>query len=720
MKQLTLCVIVVIMGFSLPLRAGEGMWLPHLLAALNQTEMQSMGMKMTAEDIYSVNQGSLKDAIVHFGGFCTGEVISDQGLVLTNHHCGYGQIQSHSSLENNYLRDGFWAYSKEEELANPGLFVRFIDRIEDVTDAILDGVTDKMSTAERQSIIDQNIDHLKSTYRTGTFEEIQIRPFFKGNQYILFVTKDYTDIRLVGAPPESIGKYGHDTDNWVWPRHTGDFALFRIYSAPNGEPATYSEKNIPFQPKHALPISMDGVEEGDFTLVFGFPGRTNEYLPGAAVDITANQINPARIGIRESAMNVMDEHMKADEGIKIKYASKFARLTNYWKKWIGESQGLKRSKALAKKAELEAEYTKRLSEDNKLMKKYGDVLPTLNELYGKMAPYLVARSVQSEAFNRNVESISFGNTIQRLLNIYKNNGKEAYEEAMPRYKNFLEGRVKNYDQEVDLGVFEKLMNDYVKYMPTDFLPFGLSKQIAQYYTSISPEMKANSVSLNPQKMLELLDDPEALSKAFDADPIRRFVGKVTTNYDEMVEAEYNKLEAERADLMRKYMKAQMLVFTDKAMYPDANSTMRVTYGQVKGYEPKDGVYYLPQTYLEGVMEKYKPGDWEFDLPKKLIDLYDAKDYGPYAAENGQLPICFIGSNHTTGGNSGSPAIDAHGNLIGLNFDRVWEGTMSDLNYDASICRNIMVDARYIVFIIDKYAGAQNIVDELNLVNPKNK
>ena len=692
------------------------MWLPHLLAAL-EDDMKALGMKISAEDIYNINKGSLKDAVVHFGGFCTGEMISDQGLVLTNHHCGYSAIQSHTTLDNNYLRDGFWAYDKTQELANPGLFVRYVARIQDVTDDALKGIKRKMNAEERQSRIDKNLSAIQADYIAGPNEEITIKPFFKGNQYILIVTIDYPDVRLVGAPPEAIGKYGHDTDNWVWPRHTGDFAIFRVYSGPDGQPADYSPDNVPFKPKHSLPISLDGVDEGDFTLVFGFPGRTNEYLPGKAVDITANQINPARIAIRESAMKVLDAAMKADEATKIKYASKFASLTNYWKKWIGESTGLKRSGALARKKEFEHDFKTRIARSRKLDKKYGHVLPELNALYDKMAPYLVAQAVHSEAFNRNIESIKLGNIVQRLLNIYENNGAAAFEQAKPRFKNYLAQQYKNMIPELDVAVGNVLLADYLEYMPEGFVDDKLKSELGKFQSMIGESGAEPSISLSPEMLMHKMDDPAALKAAFDSDPLRAFVASIQKNFNEQVEGPMAKLESQRANLMRQYMDAQMKAFPDRSFYPDANSTLRVTFGQVKGYAPRDAVYYSPVTYLEGVMEKYQPGDWEFDLPDRLIDLYEAQDYGNYH-DNGKLPVCFIGSNHTTGGNSGSPAIDAHGNLIGLNFDRAWEGTMSDLNYDPEICRNIMVDVRYILFIVDKYAGAQNIIDELTLVHPK--
>ena len=567
MKFLQYPLLCLFLFVSLQVRAGEGMWLPHLLASLNEADMKAMGMKMSAEDIYSVNKGSLKDAIVHFGGFCTGEIISSQGLILTNHHCGYSAIQSHSSIENNLLRDGFWAYEKSEELQNPGLYVQFIVSIEDVTERAFNGIKKKMSTEERQSQIDKNLNFIKSSYATDPHQEVFVRPFFKGNQYILFVTKTYNDVRLVGAPPESVGKFGHDTDNWVWPRHTGDFAMFRVYAGPDGEPADYSPNNVPLTPKHSLPISLDGSEEGDFTLVFGFPGSTNEYLPGKAVDITANQINPARIAIRESAMKVMDAAMKSDEETKIKYASKFARLANYWKKWIGESTGLERTKALDKKKEYERDLTERIARNKKLRKKYGKVLPEINSLYDQLAPYLVAQSVHSEAFSRNVEFVKLGNTVNRLVNIYENNGEEAFNQAAPRYKNHLKNEYKNVDQKVDLDVFKVLMGDYQKYMPKQFMSEEVNKNISDFMAAISNNKIKNSPSLNPKLMLKLLSDGAQLKEALAKDPVRQFVNILDANYQKQVQQPKALLDSRREALMQKYMDAQMKALPKKKILP---------------------------------------------------------------------------------------------------------------------------------------------------------
>lgn len=712
-----LIALILTLSIGLNAIAGEGMWLPHLIAALNEDEMRDMGMKMTAEDIYNVNKGSLKDAIVHFGGFCTGEIISYRGLLLTNHHCGYGQIQAHSSVERNLLRDGYWAVNMASELPNPGLYAQFIERIEDVTEAILNGVEDDISETHRTSIIDKNINALRESYPLNQHQELIIKPFFHGNQYISFVVTKYPDVRLVGAPPEAIGKFGHDTDNWVWPRHTGDFSLFRVYTAPDGSPAEYADENVPLQPKHALPISLDGIDEGDFTLVFGFPGSTNEYLPASAVDQIANQVNPVRIACRETIMKVMDAEMKSDEEIKIKYASKYSRLANYWKKWIGESRGLKQTHALERIREDESKFNNRLAEDEVLQQQYGDVLNKLDQLYSEMTQFKIAEAVQSEAFSRNIDMISLSNIAQRLANIYTNNGEEAFEQAKQRYIDYLADSYGDYDSDVDLKVAYVSLQKYKELMPVELMTEKWNKAIDELINLVQHAAQYQSLTYNPDDLFNIIENGALLDSALSADPVRQLVTIIQDEYNEQVAQKIALLNEKSTPLMRQYMDMQLVLAKDKKLYPDANSTMRITYGQVKGYEPRDAVHYMHQSFLEGAMQKYKPGDWEFDLPQRLIDLYNKKDYGIYG-QDGRLPLCFIGSNHTTGGNSGSPAIDAYGNLIGLNFDRVWEGTMSDYYYDASICRNIMVDVRFILFVIDKYAEAGHLIDEMQLVHPK--
>ena len=702
------------------LSAQEGMWIPSLLSGQNEAEMQDMGMEMTAEDIYAVNQSSLKDAIVHFGGFCTGEVISDQGLLLTNHHCGYRQIQSHSSLENNLLEEGFWAKSHADEIPNPGLFARFIREIQDVTPLILNGVTESMNEEERQEKIRTNIENVKSQFELGPFESMDIKAYYKGNQFYALRSVRYDDVRLVGAPPSSIGKFGADTDNWVWPRHTGDFALFRIYAGPDNEPAAYSEQNVPFTPKHSLPISLDGVDEGDFTLIFGFPGSTDEYLPAIAIQQLVEEINPARIEVRDRALKVMDEAMRNDPEVKIQYASKFASIANYWKKWKGENLGLTRTNAIAQKRSEEEAFEKALRMDNDALKMYGGTLLELETNYKQSLHLRKGDAIYGEIIQRNVDGLRMAGFVGRLLQFYEQGGAEAFTNFGQRLTPFMENMYKNYNMDVDRKLAVTLMKAYYELMDEEFVPKVLSSNIEGIDNFMEQYYKLSKIP--DQSVLDVIKnmEPEEAVEILKNDPLVQLIEDFSTLYRSEILSPLAKVEAERDSLMRHYMAAQLLVADEDArIFPDANSTLRVGYGQVNGYYPQDGVKYLHQTYLEGVMEKYVPGDYEFDVPERLIDLFETKDYGPYA-ENGKMPVCFIGSNHTTGGNSGSPAIDAHGNLIGLNFDRVWEGTMSDYSYDLSICRNIMVDARYVLFIIDKYGEATRLIDEMELVHPKSK
>jgi hypothetical protein len=700
--------------------AVEGMWLPLLLGMLNQTEMQSLGMKMTAEDIYSVNKGSLKDAIVQFGGGCTAEVISDKGLLLTNHHCGFGQIQSHSTLEHNYLEDGFWAKTLKDELPNEGLTATFISRIEDVTAAALAGVTDEMDKRTRQSTIDKNLDAIKKSAKMEAWEDAMIRPFFAGNQYFMFITVTYKDVRLVGTPPSSIGKFGADTDNWVWPRHTGDFSIFRIYADKDNRPAEYSPNNVPLKPKHFLPISLDGVAEGDFTLVFGFPGRTNEYLPSYAISQLADVLDPARILVRDKTLAIWDGAMRSDAQVKIQYASKQASLANAWKKWQGEVLGLRKTGAVKKKQKYEAEFMKIVSV-NAAFAKYQNLLKEFEQLYGSITPYAEAKAYYDEILGSNVEIFRSASRIGGLLRAQERNGEAGFFDEKNKIKEGLDGFFKNYRPEIDQRVLAVQLEVLVKKLGKDFQSDLLATMLANAggsYEKLAADIFKNSALTNLAAANALLDKPmEAAMKDIVSDPAYQLYNSLRDVYMKNITPKYNEYNDQIDNLQATYMRAQMEVFPNKKFYPDANSTMRCSYGQVQGYKPQDAVSYSPQTYLEGVMEKYVPGDYEFDVPDRLRELYEKKDYCNYG-ENGKLPVCFIGSNHTTGGNSGSPAIDAYGNLIGLNFDRVWEGTMSDYNYDPSICRNIMVDARYVLFIVDKYAGATNLIKEMKLVHPK--
>ncbi|KVV14455.1 S46 family peptidase [Flavobacterium sp. TAB 87] len=691
-----------------------GMWIPSLLDGMNAKEMQALGMKMSIKDIYDVNSSSLKDAVPHFNGGCTSEVISPKGLLLTNHHCGYGQIQAHSSVENDYLADGFWAYKMEDELPNENLEVTFIVKIEDVTKQILEGVAVLPNESDKQAKIQQNISALSNTFPKEKYQENKIRTFFEGNQYMLFVTETYSDVRLVGAPPTSIGKFGSDTDNWVWPRHTGDFSLFRIYADKNNQPAKYSKDNVPYTPKHFLPISLDGVAEDDFTLVFGYPGKTSEYLPAVAIEQIVNELNPTKIEIRDRVLKVTDGFMRKDKAIKIQYAAKYASTANYYKKWIGESQGLQKSNAAGVKKEQEKVFQEKLIKAGKETE-YGSLLANFDTNYKAIAPYAIARDYFSEIVLRNVELLKTTYKFVQLEQIYKNKGEQSFTDRKNNLASGLGEFYKDFNKKVDEKIFEQVIEMYAKQSPQQFLPVSLKNATA---TQLTAAVYGKSKLTTFEGVKEILSgDTKSILKKLNSDPAFKLVKDLSASYFNEVAPKYDELNMKITALQRDYMKAQLELGTNDRIFPDANSTLRVTYGQVKSYAPKDAVLYEPVTYLEGVMEKYIPGDYEFDVPTKLVDLYKAKDYGQYA-QNGKMPVNFIGTNHTTGGNSGSPAIDANGNLIGLNFDRVWEGTMSDIYYDPSICRNIMVDARYILFIIDKYAGATNIISELKLVHPK--
>jgi hypothetical protein len=701
-------------------RAEEGMWLPLLLEKLNEKEMKSLGMKISAKDIYSINSGSLKDAIISFGGFCTGEIISSKGLVLTNHHCGFDVIQNHSTLDKNYIRDGFWARNNEEELPNPGLFATFIVRIEDVSKQVMNGVTANMSESERQSQIDKNIAEIRKAIKKEVYQDSFIRGFFEGNQYYLFVTETYKDVRLVGAPPSAVGNFGKDTDNWIWPRHTGDFSMFRIYAGKDNKPAEYAADNVPYVPKKSLSISLDGVSTGDFTMVFGFPGRTMEYLHSSAVEQIMTVNDPAKIAIREKALGVIDAFMRKDEQIKIQYAAKYAGIQNSYKKWQGEVLGLTRTNAIAKKKEYEATFQKRVEANPEWKSKYGSLLGDLASAYSELKPYGLARDYYNEIVSK-IEVFAVAGQLNSLVNAFEKDGEKGYNQRLTAVKNALQEFYKEYDPSVDLKLAEVLMEMYVKDQQQDFISsrvndwaslmngnfaaFGAKMYASSWF--FKKEMTLSKLESSPSNLVEELKSNELLQVYLDM--VKTYQGKVQTPLNS-IQSRINKLQ-------RTYMQAQMDVMKEKKFYPDANSTLRVTYGKVKGYQARDAVWFEPYTYLDGVMQKYKAGDYEFDVPEKLRELYRTGNYGQYGAK-GKMPVCFIASNHTTGGNSGSPVLDAYGNLMGINFDRVWEGTMSDINYDPTICRNIMVDIRYVLFIIDKYAGADHLVKEMKLVHPK--
>lgn len=695
------------------LSAKEGMWLPMLLKSLNESNMQSMGLKLSAEDIYSVNQSSLKDAIISFGGFCTGEIISDQGLILTNHHCGYGQIQSHSSVENDYLTNGYWAMNHSQELTNPGLTATFIIRMEDVTKDILEGISAELKESERQAEINKRIKAKVEETTKDSHYEAYIRPFFYGNEYYMFVTETFRDIRLVGAPPSAIGKFGGDTDNWMWPRHTGDFSLFRIYANKDNMPADYSEDNVPFKPRHFLPISMDGVKKGDFTMVYGFPGRTQEYLTSFAIKQIKEVINPAQIEVRNQALKIMDKHMKSSDKVRIQYASKYASIANYWKKWIGENKGLQKANAIQLKQEREAAFTKATAG----MEEYATVLPELEKRYIAIEKYALARSFFVEIPYRKMEMLRLANRFTALVG-KSQKGEDVDSETLNKLKEQVKAHFKNFDLSTELDVSQALLKEYKLRLDKNYVPALLKGNKADLILTDYKGYVSKSTFLTEEKTLALLDNwGKGTAKKVSKDPVYKLMNEFWDVYFSNVRPQYSKFSDEIDSLSKIYVKG-LRNHVPGTYYPDANSTLRLAYGQIDNYNPKDGVLYDFFTTGSGILEKYDPENVDFDLPNRLVKLIEDKDYGQYADADGSLHVCFTASNHTTGGNSGSPVINGNGELIGLNFDRNWEGTMSDINYDINQCRNISVDIRYVLFVVDKFANAGHLVKEMKLVSTK--
>ncbi|MXO32647.1 S46 family peptidase [Apibacter sp. B2912] len=714
MKKITLKSFLLTCFFnasSLVAQTGGGMWIPN---QLNEKEMKEMGMKISSKQIFNTYNPSIKDAVAHFGGGCTSEVISPKGLLLTNHHCGYYSIQSHSTVTNDLLTHGFWASNYEEEKPNEGLKATFIVDIIDVTSQILLGISDNFTEQQRNIIIKNNINKICSTIKKEDYQNIAILPFYNGNQYYAFITETYEDIRLVGAPPSSIGKYGSDTDNWMWPRHTGDFSLFRIYADKNNHPAKYSKDNIPYTPKYYLPISIKEKKENDFSFVYGFPGRTQEYLPASAIEQLLEITNPSRISLRNESLKILDHAMRENKEIKIKYAAKYASIANGWKKWIGENQGLLKSNAIKKRKEYENQLVEQSQINLDTKNKNQSLVNALNDLYKNNSRYNKAYTYFNEVFYSNSETFRMAYIVSNLLNA----SDQDFDKIKLRVIKNVSSIYKNYDSELDKKVSSKMLSMYSMNIEPRFQvagheDFEKESSCNIYLTDL---WKNSYITRERGDLLSILssDSKENIKYKLKDDAVLNFITPYIEMYRRKILPFHDDFDKKNDSLQRNYMNAQLKTFHSKKFFPDANSTLRVTYGKIDGYTPKDGVYYKPFTTLSGVIEKYIPDDYEFNLPKKLITLYKQKNFGPYS-QNGDIIVNYIATNHTTGGNSGSPAFDAHGNLVGLNFDRVWEGTMSDINYDPSICRNIMVDIRYILFIIDKYAGAQRLIDEMKIV-----
>ncbi|MBI9053820.1 MAG: S46 family peptidase [Bacteroidales bacterium] len=711
MKKIITLVVLVI-GLANVNFADEGMWIPLLLEKYNIEDMQAKGFKLSAEDIYSINQDCLMDAVVIFGRGCTGEVVSDKGLLLTNHHCGYGAIQKHSSIENDYLTEGFWAMNMREELPNENLSVKFLKSIEDVTEKVLKDVSDDLTEDVRQEIIKTNIDTLKKLSTADTHYSAVIKPFFYGNQYYMFIYEEYKDVRLVGAPPSAIGKFGGDTDNWMFPRHTGDFSIFRIYADKDNKPAEYSEENVPYKPKRFLPISVKGINEGDFTWVMGYPGSTQEYLISDAIEQIANIRNPNRIEVRDARLEVMNKYADMNDTIRIKYASKNAGASNSWKRWKGEIVGLERLKTVEKKKALEAKFQNWAKLNSKT--EYYKIIPQLSELYSEIEEYAIAYDYWRESI-RSIEVIRFASMFDKVIKTIKDEGSEEdLEKELKKLQSELDKFFKDYVKDIDQEIFMKLVPMYYNKVNSTYKPNVQGLNIDEI-SGFADNLYSESLFLNQSKCNSLVQDfNKETIKVVENDPVYKFYKSFADIYKNEVKPKYDSLNYETKRLYRAYLKGLQEMNSDKIYYPDANFTMRVSYGNVEGFSPRDGVDYKYYTTIDGVIEKDNPQIYDYDVPQKLKDIYKAKDFGIYQ-QDGSVPVCFIATNHTTGGNSGSPVLDAEGNLIGLNFDRAWDGIMSDMMFDPERSRNVTLDIRYLLFIVDKFAGAGHLVDEMKII-----
>lgn len=708
--------IVLLLGLIVPgARADEGMWIPVLIEKLNIQLMQENGFKLTAEDIYSINKASMKDAVVLFGGGCTAEFISDKGLLITNHHCGYGQIQNHSTVENDYLRYGFWARSNEEELANPGLSVVILKYMEDVTDRVLKGVTDEMDKQKSDDLINANIKEITSEAVKGNHYQASVRPFFLGNQYFLIVNEIYRDVRLVGAPPQAIGKFGGDTDNWIWPRHTGDFSLFRVYANSDNEPAAYSKDNVPYRPAYHFPVSMAGIKEGDFTMIFGYPGRTQQYAPSYHISMLKDVIYPKQVEIRGKKIAIMDQAMARDPLIRLQYSGKSNGLANGWKKSIGEIQSLENIKGVEKKQAFEKEFTRWVNADPERKRKYGTILDEYAHIYKNYTTNNLISTYTNEVFGSSgVEPAGLASAFRRAVGMAQKKDA-ALNQELQRLQGNVDRFFYNYNMEVSKELFVAVMELYGENIEPGWQTDVYKEMTASCkgdYRSLADKIFSTSPFADESRMKELLGKFDV--KKVEKDPFYRLALSSAELIESRIRGAMSEANQRLTELNKLYMAAQMEQGAGRVFYPDANSTLRLAYGKVMGYESRDAVYHLYQTTLTGVMEKDNPDIYDYDVPEKLKELYRNKDFGPYAV-NGDIPVCFIANNHTTGGNSGSPVLNAEGHLIGINFDRAWEGVASDMMFNPTQSRNISIDIRYALFLIDKYAGAGYLLDEMTLM-----
>ncbi|MFO8236253.1 MAG: S46 family peptidase [Bacteroidales bacterium] len=715
-RKVSLLFIAVWLSSILTIRADEGMWLLTMLEKMNMDRMQEMGLKLSAEDIYSINQSSVKDAVVNFGGFCTGEIVSDQGLIFTNHHCGYGAIQEHSSTENNYLKKGFWAQNKDEEIPIDGLYVSFLVKMEDVTERVTSELDEDMTEEERAQKIDEIAVQIENKATEDNDYNANVKSFYNGNEFYLMIYEKYEDVRMVGAPRESIGKFGHDTDNWMWPRHTGDFAIFRVYSAPDGTPAEYSEENVPLEPKHHFPISLKGVEKDDYSMILGYPGGTSRYMTSYGVEETMKIVNPTRIKVREKKLEIMKEAMNASEELRIKYASKFSGSSNYYKYSIGQNEGLRRLNVIQEKKKLEDKFRDWVDADPKREEKYGEALTLISEAYEDRETFFRTYNYMAEALFQGAEIINFSSRFMGLYQTLSENpdSTEAIEAEVENINTSLEDFYEDYHAPTDKRIMAALFKIFYKNVEEEHQPELFSKIEELYdgdFEKYADEIYNNSMFTSLDRVKNFLEDPEA--EILEADPafgaMQSIQGKI-----KQIGNKYRSFEMQLNKGQRLFLAGLREMEENKDFYPDANFTMRLTYGKIDDYYPRDAVHYDYYTTLKGVMEKEDPDDEEFIVPAKLKELYKKKDYGRYG-ENGEMRICFISNNDITGGNSGSPVLNDKGELTGIAFDGNWEAMSGDIKFEPELQRTISVDVRYILFVIDKFAGADHLIEEMDIV-----
>ena len=711
MKKYLLSIFMFLAVLCTQLRADEGMWLPYNLSNQSLYEMQQLGCQLTAEQIFNLNQPSVKDAIVQFANGCTGELISPNGLLLTNHHCGLGYVQALASVEHDYLTDGFWALDMKEELSCEGLYVSLLANVEDVTALVLENVTTKET---REEIINENIKALKEKRKGDRDVRIEIVPFYNGNQYIMFEYDVYNDVRLAACPPWGIGKYGADTDNWTWPRHKGDFCIFRVYTSPDGKPAHYSEENIPMQSKHYLPINIKGVKQGDYAMIMGYPGSTDRYSTSRTISNIINEQGPAIIDCRTTKLNEYRKHMDADQEVFIKYASKQASVSNYWKYYIGQVKQLQRNRVYDRRFAQEEEFRAWVNADENRVAEYGSIFADVDAKWNVMDDINKPMTYLREAGWNGGEAISFSRRFKSINEMLNNKAsKEDVAKVAESLSVSVQPFFKDYDMALDKDVTIALLNlmykDIDRYVPSMITEIGLKNN--GDFTAWVEEAFAKSIFVSQERVENWLAKPKKLDK----DPIYALTMNIIDVYNNVVIPLYLEASVAGDEAERLYIKGLMEMQTERNFYPDANFTMRLTYGSVEPYKGADAVNYNYVTTMDGVMAKYKPNNWEFDIPQDVRDLYEARDYGRYANENGDLIVNFITTNDITGGNSGSPVINGNGELIGLAFDGNWEAMSGDLSFEQKVQRTICMDARYLLWCIEKVGKAHNLINELTII-----